>query len=303
LTNELFKDEEVISAAFNDLNDRIDDIHVDMILGSGYTYSGIPYVNSATTIADAYSALTQEIIDDEEVTSEALNDLNDRVIEISGNVANIHVDMVLGSGYTYSGLPYVNSATTIADAYSAITKVVIDDERVIAEAFNQQNDRITEISGNVANIHVDMILGSGYTYSGIPYVNSATTIADAYSALTNEVILDELVFASAVNDLNDRVDTKIETTVGDSGMLPNVVYELGTVGGSVSFELAPPTKTSIVNHYYWTFDTGTLTPTVTWPSGISKWAGNCVQNGSPVLVANAHYEVSIMDGYAFIVGV
>ena len=303
LTNELFKDEEVISAAFNDLNDRIDNIHVDMILGSGYTYSGIPYVNSATTLADAYSALTSEVIDNEEVTAEALNDLNDRVIEISGNVANIHVDMILGSGYTYSGLPYVNSATTIADAYSAITKVVIDDERVIAEAFNQQNDRIIEISGNVANIHVDMILGSGYTYSGIPYVNSATTIADAYSALTNEVILDELVFASAVNDLNDRVDTKIETTVGDSGMLPNVVYELGTVGGSASFELAPPTKTSIVNHYYWTFDTGTLVPTVTWPSGISKWAGNCVQNGSPVLVANAHYEVSIMDGYAFIVGV
>ena len=272
-------------------------------LGPSYTYSGLPYVTSATSIADAYSALTNELFKDEEVISAAFNDLNDRI-------DNIHVDMILGSGYTYSGLPYVNSATTIADAYSAITKVVIDDERVIAEAFNQQNDRILAMSGDINtinekidNIHVDMILGSGYTYSGIPYVNSATTIADAYSALTNEVILDELVFASAVNDLNDRVDTKIETIVGDSGMLPNVVYELGTVGGSVSFELAPPTKTNIANHYYWTFDTGTLTPTVTWPSGITKWAGNCVQNGSPVLVANAHYEVSIMDGYAFIVGV
>ena len=34
----------------------------------------------------------------------------------------IQTSDILGSGYTYSGLPYVNSATTIADAYSALTK-------------------------------------------------------------------------------------------------------------------------------------------------------------------------------------
>jgi len=326
------------------------------ILGPSYTYSGLPYVTSATSIADAYSALTKEVIeseivaatalndlngrvlatsgayvelvdeinDSEKVIAASLNDLNDRIIEISGNVADFHVDMILGSGYTYSGLPYVNSATTIADAYSALTKVLRKDEKVISAALNGLNDRILAMSGDINTInekiddfHIDMILGSGYTYSGLPYVNSATTMADAYSAITKVVIDDELVTAGGLNDLNDRVmelsgsvaelsdniNTKRKTTIGPDGFEPNVVYNLGTLMGTYSFVLAPAESEDIVNHYYWTFETSTNPPSVTWPSGITKWAGNCVQNGSPVLVANAHYEVSIMDGYAFIVGV
>ena len=53
------------------------------ILGSSYTYSGLPYVNSATTLADAYSALTSEVILDEKITTHAPNDVNGRVREIS----------------------------------------------------------------------------------------------------------------------------------------------------------------------------------------------------------------------------
>lgn len=71
-------------------------------------------------------------------------------------------ELILGSGYTYSGLPYVNSATSISDAYSALTKETLDlsgetvdlldrvaeNEYVIAVALNDFNDRINEISGN-----------------------------------------------------------------------------------------------------------------------------------------------------------
>ena len=198
-------------------------INSNNILGSGYTYSGIPYVNSSTTIADAYSALTNEIIDNEKVTAAAFNDINDRIggvltIETNGEVAGtyspsantvIGFDFVwddsLGSGYTYSGLPYVTSATSIADAYSALTKEVLDTEEVAAEALNDLNSRVNELSGSISDIHVDMILGSGYTYSGLPYITSATSIADAYSALTSEMIDDEKVVAEAFNDLNSRV--------------------------------------------------------------------------------------------------
>ena len=63
------------------------------ILGSGYTYSGLPYVNSSTTIADAYSAITSEVVaglsavveSNEYVAAMALNDLDRRITEISGN--------------------------------------------------------------------------------------------------------------------------------------------------------------------------------------------------------------------------
>ena len=201
-------------------------INQSSVLGSGYTYSGIPYVNSSTTIADAFSALTNEVIDDEEVTSAALNDLNLRLKQLSGAVGDFNVDMILGSGYTYSGLPYVDSATSIADAYSAVTDILLtlsgtleDDGFAIASALNDLNDRantlcasttefsenLAELSGAVADIHIDMILGSGYTYSGIPYVNSATQIADAYSALTNELKKGEFVIAGAVNDVREQL--------------------------------------------------------------------------------------------------
>jgi len=230
LTNEIIDNEKVTAAAFNDINDRIGgvltietngevagtyspsantvisfDFVWDDSLGSGYTYSGLPYVTSATSIADAYSALTKEVLDTEVVAAEALNDLNSRVNELSGSISDIHVDMILGSGYTYSGLPYVTSATSIADAYSALTSEMIDDEKVAAGAFNDLNSRVIELSGNISDFHVDMILGSGYTYSGIPFVNSSTSIADAYSALTKEVNDNEKVTAAAFNDLNDRV--------------------------------------------------------------------------------------------------
>ena len=230
LTYEVLESEEVAAAALNDLNDRvielsgsINDIHVDMILGSGYTYSGLSYINSATSIADAYSALTKEMFDNEKVVAASLNNLNDRIggvltIETNGEVAGryspsantlISFDFVwddsLGSGYTYSGLPYVNSATSIADAYSAITHEVLAVEEVVAAALNDLNDRVIELSGSVENIHVDMILGSGYTYSGLPYITSASSIADAFSALTSEMLLDEKVVSEAFNDLNTRV--------------------------------------------------------------------------------------------------
>ena len=66
------------------------------ILGSGYTYSGIPYVNSATTIADAYSALTREMVDNEKVIAAAFNDLDDRVtaLEEGGNLSELSATVV-----------------------------------------------------------------------------------------------------------------------------------------------------------------------------------------------------------------
>lgn len=69
----------------------------EIILGSGYTYSGLPYANSATTVANAYSALTKEVIDNEKVVAIALNDLNGRVIELSGNTGGAETDPIFSS--------------------------------------------------------------------------------------------------------------------------------------------------------------------------------------------------------------
>ena len=258
------------------------------ILGSGYTYSGLPHVNSATTIADAYSALTKELIDGELVTAAALNDLNDRVGSLSGLVSEIDIEPLSANVVTnvqnisiLSGVVEENELVTAAALNDLNNKINMisantsgdyitreefeDHEEVAAAAFNDLNSRIIDLSGDtdekinninsqfttlsgmvlelsgnsgagaITSVTIDGsgnvvtnatyinsaltitkgivesgILGSGYTYSGLPYVNSATSIADAYSALTQELIKDELVVSAALNDLNERIPEPVD---------------------------------------------------------------------------------------------
>lgn len=82
-----------------------------------------------------------------------------------------------------------------------------------------------------------------------------------------------------------------ETTQPGGGFLPDVVYALGTLTGTVTFALAAAVSGN-VNHYFWTFDTGSTAPTVTWPSGIT-WV-----DSAPTVAANKHYQISILGGIA-----
>ena len=87
-----------------------------------------------------------------------------------------------------------------------------------------------------------------------------------------------------------EIHPAVVTTQPSGGFIPNVFYRLGTLTGSVTFTLASPSDNTIVNHYYWTFETGSTAPTVTWPNGIS-WA----DGSAPTVNANKHYEISVID--------
>ena len=87
-------------------------------------------------------------------------------------------------------------------------------------------------------------------------------------------------------------DKIVGTSIPQGGMLPDVVYKLGTLTGNVTFSLASPI-TGNTNHYFWTFTTGTPAPTITWPANIT-WAGGY----GPALSESKYYEISIMDGIA-----
>ena len=84
----------------------------------------------------------------------------------------------------------------------------------------------------------------------------------------------------------------VETSQPQGGFLPDVIYKLGTLTGSVTFALAAAV-TGNANHYFIVFDTGSTAPTIVWPSGLT-W----VDGSAPAPSANKHCEVSIMDGIA-----
>ena len=90
----------------------------------------------------------------------------------------------LGSGYTYSGLPYIVSSTTIADAYSALTNEMIDDEQVVAAAINYVDGRISETSGGLITEISNVVTGlSNHTQNSaihLPMTN--LSISNSFSS-------------------------------------------------------------------------------------------------------------------------
>lgn len=97
--------------------------------------------------------------------------------------------------------------------------------------------------------------------------------------------------AQARDNIGAEAKTLVESSQPSGGFLPNVFYALGELTGSVTFALAAPTDATTVNHYYWTFETGSTAPTITWPNGIT-WPGG----SAPEISASKHYEISVLNG-------
>lgn len=140
--------------------------------------------------------------------------------------------------------------------------------------------------------------------TGIPQTDLAAAVVTLLQKIIASITSqqDGAVVFTLVNgdiitvDLNhvhpQYISKAAETTQPSGGFAPDVVYKLGTLTGTVTFSLAAAV-TGNVNHYFWSFDTGSTAPTVTWPSGIT-WADGT----GPTVAASKHYEISILDGIA-----
>lgn len=171
------------------------------------------------------------IVQNERITSAALNDLNDRINELSGATPSLEttlsvsgdsaitvtvgeetsnalvVPYAVSASTAVSALTIVNTVKTEAEL-SALTEtgsyvdaklirdVIYDNEEVTSAALNNLNDRINELSGNSRPI-IDTI----EAFSG---VSATGSLVDA--KVVRDVIADnEEVVASSLNDLNDRI--------------------------------------------------------------------------------------------------
>lgn len=162
------------------------------ILGSGYTYSGLPYVNSATTIADAYSALTNELIDDELVTAAALNDLNQRVVEISGKVGD----------------------------NTELIEYIQENEEVVAGALNNLNNRVSVVETHMTGDYIPItgyMLASGATEEELT-LRETDTVNEALGKLQKQSLDNEEAIAAGLNDLNQRVTANAQAIARNTGV-------------------------------------------------------------------------------------
>lgn len=121
-----------------------------------------------------------------------------------------------------------------------------------------------------------------------------TTVIPTVPTISTNVASDKTsdTKTSSPKSVYDEIHPAIVTTQPSGGFKPNIMYNLGTLTGTVTFAMAEPII-GIVNHYYWTFSTGSTAPTITWPAGITAWNGNV---SAPIIAANSFYEISVCNG-------
>lgn len=178
------------------------------------------------------SAVTRAMVENEEVTAAALNELNERVNEISENVSGGAVtkeefeeaiktlsdaDVAINEAISEVDEKVSSLETTVADTYATkaeleenvdtingaidtLQKEVIDNEEVVAAALNDLDVRVKEVSANV----------SGETATKVE-------LQDAVTSLTNTILENEEVHAAALNDLNTRLN-EILTRLNNAGI-------------------------------------------------------------------------------------
>lgn len=136
-----------------------------------------------------------------------------------------------------------------------------------------------------------------YTFSltGVAGIDTWSNVNDSLQPTANRVTSlsrtsTNTQYPSAKATYN-AIHPTIATTQPAGGFLPNIVYDLGTLSGNTTFTLATPADANIVNHYYWTFDTGSTAPTITWPTGLTWFGGS-----APTINASKHYEISVLNG-------
>lgn len=164
----------------------------------------------------------------------------------------------------------------------------------VADNAGHTNDgKLTaETDGTGSVLGWDRLVAKVQTIEGtIPTVPTIAT------TISSESVNTETAGAKAVYD---AVNPHIGTSVPTGGLLPNVLYRLGTLTSDIEITLATPAVSTIENTYKFTFNTDATLVGVTFPS-VTKWQGNCLQNGIPVLAASKHYEVSIEGGYGIII--
>ena len=241
--------EMTISAALNDLNARVDDQKTDIdtiktkesLPLSGGTVSGDTEFKGDVKIVypDATSqtvSLREVIVDNEEVTSAALNELNERISDQKTDIDTIKAKECLPlSGGTVSGDTEFKGDVKIVypDSTSqtvSLREVMVDNELAISAALNDLSAKVDDQKTDIDTIKAKECLPlSGGTVSGETTFNKDVKVvfpnSETPTSLVSAIVDNEKVTAAALNDLNEKFDNYLPFSGGTlNGQL--TVHEL-----------------------------------------------------------------------------
>ena len=256
--------EMTISAALNDLNARVDDQRTDIdtiktkesLPLSGGTVSGDTEFKGDVKIVypDATSqtvSLREVIVDNEEVTSAALNELNERISDQKTDIDTIKAKECLPlSGGTVSGDTEFKGDVKIVypDSTSqtvSLREVMVDNELAISAALNDLSAKVDDQKTDIDTIKTKECLPlSGGTVSGETTFNKDVKVvfpnSETPTSLVSAIVDNEKVTAAALNDLNEKFDNYLPFSGGTlNGQLTvHELYIYDTNGVKYKFNVA-----------------------------------------------------------------
>ena len=208
--------------------------------------------------------------------------------EISGT-PNLATVATSGSYNDLSDKPTIPTALSqLSD--DSTHRLVTDTEK---NTWNGKQNALTFDSTPTANSTNPVTSGGvkAYVDGAIPTVPTISTDIATDKASTTKTASPSAVY--------NEVHPAFGSSQPAGGMLPNVLYKLGTLTGNVTISFAAASDATIENEYKFTFTAGAALE-IAWPVAITDWAGNCVENGTPVITGGNYYLVSVEDGIALI---
>ena len=204
------------------------------VRASQFTFDSIPTENSDNLVKSG--VLYKVITDNEYVAAAAINDLNDRLEETNTSISSLESSIsAMNSVLVFDSIPTENSENLVnsGDLYD----VIVSNERVVATAFNDVNDRLmvlentfsgaitgitvngssVAVSDGIASISISGGTGggiTGVTFNGVSasISNGVAAISASIPAAVTEATVSGWGFTKNTGTLTTHASHKLTTT-------------------------------------------------------------------------------------------
>lgn len=249
--------EMAVAAAINDLNTRVNEQKTDIdsiktkeylplsggTVNGNLTVTGTTEFNGDVKIVypDSSSqtvSLREVMLENEKVTSAALNDLNERNDELSAKVTEQKTDidnlsqkyLPLSGGTVTGDTTFTKDVKVVfpnSETPTSLVGAIVSNEKVISAALNNLNERVDDHKSDIDNLKAQKNLPlSGGTVTGEATFSGGLKfrypdVSSTPVSLRDVIADNEEVTAAALNDLNDKINKIGDISIANGVLIIN----------------------------------------------------------------------------------
>jgi len=263
------------------------EVEYPQYLSGATPVSGTQTINQAfSAVETTISALTQEVLNDELVTENAIKALGNAAGTIDSNDNIKYV--------APSSAKYISAATSVYDATVLLDTALQNNSGSISSITLNGTaatitNKVAALTASGSSINVGSYTSVTYPASltGASNVSSGQSVAQAFNSVETTIS----AVTTAMDNKADKVKVINHGTTGTTFTLPpNEMHVWGSVS-TLTLNLATPTDNTIVNEYLFSFTSPLSATTLSLPASV-KWVFELVVEPEKT------YTISIVDNLA-----